>query len=181
MNMNKTLLAAAMAFGVAMTAQAADQGHGKVTFKGSIIDAPCSVATDSIEQEVDFGQLSAASLSTLNGNSGQSQPKNFQINLENCGFGNPAKNNNVTVTYSGMADAKNAKLLGVTGTAKGIGIALTDGSGTQIELMKPTAPQPLQDGDNTLSFAAFVQNNGASTTVTEGDFSAITNFTLAYQ
>lgn len=39
-------------------ANAADQGHGTVTFTGSIIDAPCSIAPESIDQTVNLGQIS---------------------------------------------------------------------------------------------------------------------------
>ena len=47
MKLNQIMLAAVMAFGVSSLAHAAvkDQGHGKVTFNGSIIDAPCSILT----------------------------------------------------------------------------------------------------------------------------------------
>ena len=44
MKLNKIMMAAVIAFGASSFAQAADQGHGKVTFTGSIIDAPCSIA-----------------------------------------------------------------------------------------------------------------------------------------
>jgi len=46
----KTVVAALMAIGfAAMIANAADQGHGKVTFVGSIIEAPCSIFLDSVD------------------------------------------------------------------------------------------------------------------------------------
>lgn len=176
MKMNKTLLAAAMVFGVAMTAHAADQGHGKVTFTGSIIDAPCTISPDSIDQTVDLGQVAKSSL--LNG--GKGTPQNFQIALENCSFGTPATKNKVAVTFTGMNNPVNPALLGITGTATGAGIALTDGAGTMIDLATPTQPQTLQDGNNTLSFAAYLQGESASAAITEGDFTAVTNFTLAY-
>lgn len=45
----------------------------------------------------------------------------------------------------------------------------------------PTKEQVLQDGNNTLSFAAYLQGDGDSTNVvTEGEFQAVTDFTLAY-
>ncbi|MEI4896283.1 type 1 fimbrial protein, partial [Klebsiella pneumoniae] len=44
-----------------------------------------------------------------------------------------------------------------------------------------TKEQVLQDGNNTLSFAAYLQGDGDSTNVvTEGEFQAVTDFTLAY-
>ena len=70
-------------------------------------------------------------------------------------------------------------ILGTVGGAGGVGIMMTHGSKV-IELGVPTTPQAIVAGDNTLEFGAYVQ--GAATgTIVPGDFSAVTNFTLAYQ
>ncbi|QJU41469.1 fimbrial protein [Serratia marcescens] len=184
MKLNKIMMAAAVAFGLSSTAFAADQGHGKVTFTGAIIDAPCSINPDSIDQTVELGQISKVAL--LNG--GKSTPRNFSIDLENCTF---AKNtstgalekNKVALTFTGMESNANPSngLLGITGTAKGASVAITDGSGAVIKLGKPTKDQELQNGSNTLKFAAYLQGDGASNAViTEGEFQAVADFTLAY-
>ncbi len=134
MKLNKIMLAAVMAFGVSTVANAAvkDQGHGKVTFSGSIIDAPCSIAPESLDQTVELGAISNVALKS----GGKSTPRNFQIKLENCELTSkdPGKNNTVALTFSGSASDVDAKLLGITGTAKGAGIAITDGAGATIEL-----------------------------------------------
>ncbi|RTF43125.1 fimbrial protein [Serratia marcescens] len=174
--MNKALLAAAVVFGMSSLAHAADQGRGKVTFTGSIIDAPCSIAPESVDQTVDLGQISNSALK----DGGQSMPKNFNIKLENCSFGEPASKNKVTATFSGMESAANNGLLGITGNAKGASVAITDGSGALIELGQPSKAQTLQGTGGSLNFAAYVQGDGASTTITEGDFQAVADFTLAY-
>ncbi|CAI2021030.1 Fimbria A protein precursor [Serratia proteamaculans] len=176
MNLNKTLLATVITFSAMSMAHAADQGHGKVTFTGSIIDAPCSIAPESIDQTVELGQISNAALK----DSGQSTPKNFDIKLEDCSFGTPAAKNKVQVTFTGMASASGNGLLGITGNAKGASVAITQADGQVIELGKPTKEQALQDGNNTLSFAAYMQGDGASAAITEGDFQAVADFTLAY-
>lgn len=176
MKMNKALLAVAVVFGMSSLAHAADEGHGKVTFKGSIIDAPCSISPESVDQTVELGPISNVALK----DGGQSTPRNFSIQLENCSFGSPAEKNKVAVTFSGMESAADNGLLGITGNAKGASVAITDGSGAIIELGKPTKDQILQDGNNTLSFAAYMQGDGESATITEGDFQATADFTLAY-
>ncbi|HFF8948027.1 fimbrial protein [Serratia marcescens] len=181
MKLNKIMLAAVMAFGVSSLAHAADQGHGKVTFTGSIIDAPCSIAPESIDQTVELGAISNVALK----NGGKSTPRNFQIKLENCELNSAegeGKNNTVSLTFTGSTSEADAKLLGITGTAKGAGIALTDGSGSNIELGKPTNARTLQNGANTLSFAAYLQGSTASgATVVPGEFQSVADFTLAYQ
>ncbi|MEL5629033.1 fimbrial protein [Serratia nevei] len=177
MKLNKIMVAAVLAFGTVSGAQAADQGHGKVTFTGSIIDAPCSIAPESIDQTVELGQISKVAL--LNG--GKSTPRNFSIALENCTFGSPATQNKVQVTFTGMESAAKNGLLGITGTAKGASVAITQADGEIIKLGEPTKEQTLQDGNNTLSFAAYMQGDTASSaSITEGEFQAVADFTLAY-
>jgi type 1 fimbria pilin len=171
MKLNKIMMAAVIALGVSSVAHAADQGHGKVTFTGSIIDAPCSIAPESGDQTVDLGQISKSSLL----NNGKSTPRNFTIALENCDATTP---NAVSVTFTGAESVAGNGLLGITGTAAGAAVAITDGSGAVIELGKPSKPQNLQGGNNTLSFAAYMQ--GESDTIVEGAFQSIADFTLAY-
>ncbi|ROR60342.1 UNVERIFIED_ORG: type 1 fimbria pilin [Providencia alcalifaciens] len=175
---NKSLISAALVvMGMSSMANAADAGHGKVTFTGSIIDAPCSITPDSIEQTVELGQISKVALT----GGGQSTPRNFSIALENCSFGTPATKNKVNVTFTGMESSVNNELLGVTGTAKGVGIALTQLDGSLIKLGTPTKDQVLQDGNNTLTFAAYVKGSSdEAIAVTEGDFQSVTDFTLSY-
>lgn len=177
MKLKSTAMATFMALGLIATANAADQGHGKVTFTGSIIDAPCSITPESIEQTIELGQISKVALA----DGGKSTPRNFTIALENCSFGDPAVKNKVNVTFTGMESSVNNELLGITGTAKGAGIALTQLDGSLIKLGTPTKDQVLQDGKNTLTFAAYVQGSADATTpVTEGEFQSVTDFTLSY-
>ncbi|MGQ6473133.1 fimbrial protein [Serratia sp. IR-2025] len=183
MKLNKIMLAAVMAFGVSSLAHAADQGHGKVTFSGSIIDAPCSIAPESLDQTVELGAISNVSLK----NGGTSKPRNFQIKLENCELtvdaNDPTKNNNtVSLTFTGASSAVDKNLLGITGTAKGAGVAITDGAGNNIKLGQATNAQALQNGENTLIFSAYLQGSKASTTaIVPGEFQSVADFTLAYQ
>ncbi|WP_273974758.1 MULTISPECIES: fimbrial protein [Serratia] len=176
MKMNKTLLAVAMVMGLSSLAHAADQGHGKVTFTGSIIDAPCSINPDSIDQTVEMGAISNVALAS----GGKSPVRNFAINLEGCSFGTPATNNKVTVTFTGAESSAVPGLLGISGSAQGAGVAVTEENGKVIKLGEPTTAQTLSDGDNTLNFAAYLQGATASNAIVPGDFTSVANFTLAY-
>ena len=176
MYMKKTLLAAVIALGSVSMAQAADNGHGKVTFTGSIIDAPCSITSKTIDQTVELGQVSKVTLAA----SGKTTPKNFEIGLENCTFGTADAKNKVSVTFTGMESAAKNGLLGITGTARGASIAIAQADGEVIKLGAPTKAQPLQNGISTLKFAAYMQGDGDKATITEGDFQAVADFTLAY-
>ncbi len=63
----KTLLAVvttAVFSATAFNASAEDQGHGIVTFSGTVITAPCSVTPESSQIDVDLGKVAD---SVLNG------------------------------------------------------------------------------------------------------------------
>lgn len=178
MKMNKIVIATSLALGIVSFASAAaptaDQGHGTVTFTGSIIDSPCSINPDSVDQTVNLGEVSSTALK----DGGTSSPKPFQIKLENCDVSSLAKGT-VATTFTGASGADGR--LGIDGVAKGASIALTDGAGKLIVLGTPSAPQTVQNGNNTLEFAAYLQGDNASDGVVPGDFHSVANFTLAYQ
>lgn len=177
MKMNKIVLAMSLALGMASFAHAAppvDQGHGSITFTGSIIDAPCSIDPESIDQTVSLGQVSNVALE----DKGSSTPQNFEIRLTGCNLEGADKS--VSAKFTGAAGATEG-MLGMTGTAKGASIAMTDGSGKLIKLGQATVAQALQNGNNNLQFSAYLQGDGASEGITPGDFKSVTNFTLDYQ
>jgi len=181
MKLNKLMLAAIVTAGISTMAHAANSGNGKVTFTGAIIDAPCSITPESVDQTVDLGQVSSVALK----NGGKSNPRPFTIDLENCSFeavGGNTQKNKVAVTFTGMESSSVAGLLGITGTAQGAAVAITDGSGDVIKLGQPTKPQALQLGNNTLTFSAYLQgaSTAAATTIVPGNFQSVADFTLAY-
>ncbi|MEZ2831042.1 fimbrial protein [Serratia liquefaciens] len=175
MKLNKIVLGLSLVLGAASFANAADQGHGTVTFTGSIIDAPCSIDPNTIDQTVDLGQVSNVALL----DKGTSAPKYFEIRLENCSL-TEGKANTVTATFNGATGGTEG-MLGMTGTASGASIAMTDMSGKLIKLGEATTAQEVTVGNNTLGFTAYLQGDGASAGVTPGDFKSVANFTLAYQ
>ncbi|CAI1889483.1 MULTISPECIES: fimbrial protein [Serratia] len=180
MKLKKIVLATVLTFGAGSMANAANQGGGSVTFTGSIIDAPCSIQPGDTNQSVNLGQISNTQLA----NGGSSTPENFEIKLQGC---TTTTAKNVTTTFTGM-EGENG-LLGITGTAKGASIAITDGSGAVVKLNQPSKPQGLQNGNNTISFSAYLVGNGSGkqpragedSNIVVGDFKSVANFTLAYQ
>lgn len=178
MNLNKLMLATVIALSTASVAQAAtNQGSGKVTFFGEIIDAPCSLSPDSVDQEVNMGQVS----NRLLANQGKTASQPFEIKLIDCD--NTTKKT-VKVAFTGQKDANNASLLGLSGTASGAGIQIVDGSGQNVSLdgVESNALTLLNGAaENTLRYSAYLQGSKTGTTVVPGDFTAVANFTLAYQ
>lgn len=146
----------------------------KVTFTGTITEAPCSLDTGSDKQEVDMGHIAAHLLK----NKGKATSKPFRFQLTDCEI---STLKNVTVTFNGTADNRDSALLALgSGDATGAGIAITEADGSLITLGQASHPRTLQDGDNTLSFAAYLQGDGASA-VTPGSFSAVSDVTFTYQ
>ncbi|AHV36780.1 fimbrial protein [Aeromonas dhakensis] len=157
---------------------AGNTGSGKVTFNGEIINAPCSVAPESVDQVVEMGQISTKELA----NGGESNSKPFSIKLLNCEISD--QEDAVKVTFSGAKDPVDSSLLVIGGgDAKGAGIKMTAPGGAAIVLGTPTAAFGLVNGDNELPFSAVLKGYADQTTnpLQAGAFTAVTNFTLSYE
>lgn len=169
-------IAAISLFTIATTGvvNAADQGSGKVTFYGSIVNAPCSIAPNVDDQKIPLGQVS----NTLLANGGEQTAVPFTIDLQNC---DNSTKKTVTATFTGKSGVDGR--LGITGEATGASILLRDGSGKKIELGTATTAQNINGGANTLQFTAALKGDGTTDdpiAVGTGAFTAVTNFTLAY-
>lgn len=186
MKMNKlaSVLALTLGMAAANVHAAADQGAGSITFFGSIIDAACSISPETSNQRVELGQIAASQLE----NNGTSTPRNFQIELESCSLTSAkdedgettTTNPSVTVTMGGnQAIEGDNSLFGMTGSSNGAGVVITDGASNQIEVGGTTAARELIEGNNTLSFSAYLQGTGED--IKTGEFQSIVDFTLAYE
>lgn len=173
--MKKVILATLISGAMSASALAVDAGAGTVTFTGSIISSPCSIAPGEENQEVALGQVSDVTLTA--GGASSAQP--FSIQLEGC---NLDGDNIVKVTFNGteaVNGSTNTGMLQITGEASGAAVKIMSTSGAQIDVNSEYQQQYVK-GDNELKFTAALQGlEGAA--VVPGDFSAVTNFTLAYQ
>ncbi|WP_152224309.1 fimbrial protein [Pseudomonas sp. SCB32] len=180
----RSLAGAIMAVTLATTSAvsfAKDQGHGVITFKGAIIDAPCSIAQESQYQTVEMDQISNVALK----NGGKSSPKTFKIELRGCELGALKA---ATATFTG-SPSSNPDLLAIKGTAQGASLAIADHTGALIKLGSASPAQALTDGDTFLQFNAYLQGDMVSegggaevpAEIVPGNFETFANFTLAYQ
>ncbi|NVZ18277.1 type 1 fimbrial protein [Pseudomonas costantinii] len=169
--MKTALLSIGLLVGSMSVAHAAD---GTVTFLGSVHSGACSIKPDSVDQTVNLGAIAKHQLQS----GGKSEARRVLIELEGCDL-TGLTDNTVTTTFTAAPSSAVPGAIGTIGGAGGVGIMVTYGS-KPIELGVPTAPQALSAGNNTLEFGAYVQ--GAATgAIVPGGFSAVTNFTLAYQ
>jgi len=171
MKLNKFVTTLIIVSGMAAFGAQADAGSGKVTFTGSIIDAPCSIQAGDEEQAISLGEVASAAVA----GGKTSTPVPFYIHLENCSTGTLKT---VQTTFSGASSSVTGAVLGVTGTASNVGIVMTDGDSNKIQLGTKTAKQNLTDGNNTLSYSAFIIGGEKPG---EGEFTAVTNWTLSYE
>lgn len=177
MKLNKFVLAAAAFCVISTSANAADMGHGKITFKGSVIDAPCSIDAKSLDQTIQLGAISKNQLA----NGGKSTPVDFSIILHDC---DTATFDTASIAFNGYAGEAADGLdssFAVTGQGAGVGVTLTNMGG---KVLKPNVANdlpPLADGDNELEFQAFVQCTTASAGATPGTFQSIANFVMDYE
>ncbi|MBL1307709.1 MULTISPECIES: fimbrial protein [Pseudomonas] len=169
--MKTALLSIGLLVGATSVAHAAD---GTVTFIGSVHSGACSIKPDSVDQTVQLGAIAKHQLQS----GGKSTARPVRIELEGCDL-TGLTDKTVTTTFTGAPSSAVPGAIGTVGGAGGVGVMMTHG-GKLIELGVPTTPQAIGVGDNTLEFGAYVQG-AATDPIIPGSFSAVTNFTLAYQ
>lgn len=176
MKLNKLAVTLIMAMGVtAGVANAAGTpgGTGKVNFKGQIVDAPCSIAADSTNQEKEMGAITVKTLEA-----GRSANVPFELHLESCDVTTAHK---AGIIFDGVrAESGNESLLMLNGTAKGAGLGIVNKNGDDITLSQEQDMGEVLQGDNTLNFTAYLEKVG-SASIVPGNFTSVANFTMTYQ
>ncbi|ELF6832527.1 type 1 fimbrial protein [Vibrio cholerae] len=174
--MKKTIIASTMMMLSASVFAAGSAGQGVVNFTGAIIDSPCSISPESMDQTINMGLIS----NDLLERQGETPLLPFNIHLESCST-ETAKA--ATIIFSGISDGVDKKHLAISGTGKGAAIALVNKQdNSEIELGTKTKAISLVEGDNVLQFAAkLVSNLKAEEKATAGEFTATTNFTISYE
>lgn len=165
-----------MATSSVFAATAVTVSGGTVNFNGSIVNAACAVASDSINQTVNMGQVKATDLA-VSGSVASAVP--FNINLQDC---DTSVATTAAVTFTGVAaSGAPTDLAAGTGAspAKNLAIRLFDSAGTAVVLGSVTKAVNLVGGSNRLPFVAKYYT--ALGGVTAGDASATTTFLMTYQ
>ncbi|STH97244.1 putative fimbrial protein [Citrobacter braakii] len=182
----KTLLAviAASAFsGAVFNASAADQGHGKITFQGIVITAPCSIVPGDEDQTINLGQVADK---VLNGDS-KSRPVDVNIRLQDCVLTTGGTTiDKVKVTFSSANADSSTNLLkntedGLYGSATGAGVRLLTQSGANVVMGTEQLVNLVADNSNqVLTFKARMEAVATPGAVTPGNVKSDVNYVLAY-
>lgn len=151
-----------------------DQGHGTVGMQGSIIDTPCAIAVNDIDQAVEMGMSTTGELI----HDGRGPAKVFHIHLMGCTL-KPQQPHMpdwswFQVTFDGMPEGE---LFSIAG-AEGIGLRITDQAGN---VAKPGIPLPramLKPGSQVLEYSLRVV--AAQHRLVAGDYRATVRFKVDY-
>ncbi|MEG0866480.1 MAG: type 1 fimbrial protein [Hafnia sp.] len=171
-------MASVMVTGAVNAASNVDQGHGKIKFEGSVIEAACSIDSKSIDQTVQLGSIASHALKS----GGKSTPVDFSIKLHDCDTS--VGSGSATVAFNGIAGESASgldKAFATTGQAGGgVGVTITDLGGVIIAPNSSSTAMTLADGDNELAFQAYVMGSNATGGVIPGTFNSVANFVMDY-
>lgn len=144
----------------------------KIEFGGVLVAEPCTVTPDSLDQEVEFGNVSARTFINHN----NSAWKNFTITLKDCDL---SLSQSVAIRFDGESDESYPYLFSVEGDAQGIAIQIENDAG---KIVEPGVTQdflPLEMAQNVFSYRASIFGADFKK-ITEGGFSATVMFTVIY-
>jgi type 1 fimbria pilin len=183
---NKALLALAI---TALTSGYAfadvDGGSGKITFTGTIINAPCAILPEDIDKQVELGEVPA---SYINAN-GHSDAVDSSLHLINCDLPNSDNGSGVAVSKvdvtfnSDSVTTEDTSLLSNTfaSGAQNVGVRLLDKTSANITLgTAKTIDLSAGSATQILPFMAYMQKVGA-TDVTVGAVAATATYRLTYK
>lgn len=185
-SVNKALLALAItALSTGYVFADVDGGSGKITFTGTIINAPCAIEPDDIDKQVALGEVPASYINT----NGHSDAVDASLHLINCDLPNSDNGNNVAVSKvdvtfsSDSVTTEDSNLLSNTfaSGAQNVGVRLLDKTSTNIVLgTAKTIDLSAGSATQILPFMAYMQKVGA-TDVTVGAVAATATYRLTYK
>lgn len=175
-----TLTLCAMALAAASTsALAADEvTQGTVTFNGELIAETCSIASDSVDREV---QLPKVSIQTLNAAGTNAGSKGFDLNVENCPEGITQVAAHFEAIGSTGVDSSTGNLTnqyqGAGTKATNVQVRLYNSDGQQLKLGETGAAADVTDGKATMRYYGGYYATAATTA---GLVYGQARYTLAY-
>lgn len=116
-----------------MAALVKEQGHGKISLSGEIVETPCGIDGENVDQSVDFGLISMRGAAQCAQLVLVGSRRNVEIKLINCVLVNRVRPSLLycaaNITFDGIADSLDPELLGVYDEAQGIAIELLNSAG----------------------------------------------------
>lgn len=154
---------------------ASTSDSAQITIRGDILETPCTIAPDSIDQTIEMGVTPLSTLSVH----GSGKPVPFTLRLEDCTLQriDPHRHEwqRFTVTFAGGADGSDFAL---QGNARGAALRIADRDGNVSQPGVPLSAYPLAIGENALHYTLqLVRDHHA---VQEGSYHSVISFRLNY-
>lgn len=174
--MGKWLLLMVMLTGT--QAVSAGQGHGRVAIGGTILESACTIATDDVWQEIDFG---SHPLKNFASQQREEVTRSFKLDLIHCILERDSGGEwkSVEVTFDGPRALNDPTLFSMTGTGKGVAMRITDKEGHKAIAGESLPPQPLTKDATRLDYQLHLVGTGEH--LSAGELSTFLRFMVAYQ
>ena len=159
-----------------------NQGSGRLTLQGQILDSACALDASSAYQVVEFEPLPMGQLIRQ----GEGVPRTFSLRLIKCLLARPDPYRpgnylpdwqHVRVTFDGSADS-GGRYFAVGGTARGLALRIADTQGQESKPGVPMFLTPLTGEDQELRYTLQLVGNGRPMTV--GSYRTAVRFRLEY-
>lgn len=151
--------------------------HGTVHVLGSIIDAACTISTDSKEQIIELGLESSRALYSF----GYGPEKKLVIKLEHCTVVHDDGETtwkDINVTFLGAPDTADARLFAISGNVSGIGVQVLDTQRNVILPGQTFLERSVAEGEIQLTY--YVRLATDSNIINDGVGSATIKLRLSY-
>lgn len=163
--------------GTAIAAQAdtTTVNGGTVNFVGQVVDAACSVSSDSIDQTVTLSQVRSSKLTTAG--MVANQKEDFNIKLEDCDI---TVSQNAAVIFNGQEDSTQPGSLANTagaGSASNVALQLYGPDGQVLNIGDTSSTVTLINGENTIPLSVDYIATGEATA---GNVAATATFSMVY-
>jgi len=123
---------------------------GTVNFSGKITAPACTIASESIDQSIPFGDVDIYTL-MANGNTGITDVVPFYISLQGC-----SGTTGATATFTGLPALGVTGALAIAGSATNACVVLFDKDASRLPINTTSKVQDLIKGQNQLVFGAAV-------------------------
>lgn len=173
-----TLFLFAFSSNVTWAENSSVRGHLEIDMSGKIVAGSCDIDTVSQNQTIHIGDFSAGIFQKV-GDTSEWKP--FNIKLNNC----TAAIEQSTIAFEGIADAANSKLLALSdtsgggGMASGVAIEVLDSNMNAIAINRFDNAYPITRGNNDLMFR--LRYKATAVPVTPGNASSVLYFDVRYQ
>lgn len=147
----------------------------QITIRGDILETPCTIAPDSVDQTIEMGVIPLSTLSVH----GSGKPVPFTLRLEGCTLQRVDPHRpewqRFIVTFAGSADGSDFAL---QGDARGAALRIADRDGNVSQPGVPLPTYPLAAGENALHYTLqLIRDHHA---VQEGSYHSVISFRLNY-